>query len=119
VPRHVSAAIRISPAASGQGALHHARTLLTPASRASPPAAAGPALSHRPPHAPGSAVPAIEWLGPYDYTAATLLGDGVTAAATAHAGRTSAVDEAAAWLRAQLAAGPRPAAALLAEAKNQ
>jgi hypothetical protein len=64
-------------------------------------------------------VPAVEWLGPCDYTAATLLGDGVTDAATAHAGRTSAVDEAAAWLRAQLAAGPRPAAALLAEAKNQ
>ncbi len=61
----------------------------------------------------------VEWLGPCDYTAATLLSDAVTDAATAHAGRTTAVDAAAAWLRAQLAAGPRPAAALLAEAREE
>jgi len=79
-----------------------------------------PALRYRiAARTPGSAVPAVEWLGPCDYTAATLLGDGVTDAATAHAGRTSAVEEAAAWLRVQLAAGSRPAAELLSEAREQ
>jgi len=81
------------------------------------PTAAGAALSHCPAHT-GSAVSAVEWLGTCDYTAATLLGQGgesATGDMGAGAGRTSAVDEAAAWLRAQLAAGPRPAAELLAE----
>jgi hypothetical protein len=68
---------------------------------------------------PGSEVPAVEWLGACDYTAATLLGDVASGDAGTTAGRTTAVDEAAAWLRAQLAAGPRPAAALLAAAREE
>src|SRR5260221_13010640 len=78
-----------------------------------------PALRYRiAARTPGSAVPAVEWLGPCDYTAATLLGDGVTDAATAHAGRTSAVGEAAAWLRVALGGGSRPAGGVLGGARG-
>jgi hypothetical protein len=91
----------------------HERILASSKSNLGPPL---PALRCRiAPRTPGSAVPAVEWLGPCDYTAATLLGQGsepVSGEAGSGSGRTSAVDEAAAWLRAQLAAGPRPAAEL-------
>jgi hypothetical protein len=92
----------------------HERILASSKSNLGPPL---PALRYRiAPWTPEGDVPVVEWLGPCDYTTATLLGDAV-AGDVPGAGRTSAVDEAAAWLRAQLAAGPRPAAELLAEAR--
>jgi hypothetical protein len=96
----------------------HERILASSKSNLGPPL---PALRYRiaprtlsPLSPSGTEVPAVEWLGPCDYTAATLLGDGATGS-----GRTPAVDEAAAWLRAQLEAGPRPAAAPLAAARER
>jgi len=86
----------------------HERILASSKSNLGPPL---PALRYRiAPRTPDSAVPAVEWLGTCDYTAATLLaqGDGASGEPGSGSGRTSAVDEAAAWLRAQLAAGPRP-----------
>jgi putative DNA primase/helicase len=89
----------------------HERILASSKSNLGPPL---PALRYRiAPHGSVGDVPVVEWLGPCDYTAATLLGDsGEGANGESGSGRTSAVDEAAGWLRAQLAAGPRPAAEL-------
>src|SRR5258706_515693 len=84
----------------------HERILASRKSNLGPPL---PALRYRiAPWTPEGDVPVVEWLGPCDYTAATLLSDAVTDAATAHAGRTTAVDAAAAWLPAQPAAGSPP-----------
>jgi AAA domain/Bifunctional DNA primase/polymerase, N-terminal len=98
----------------------HERILASSKSNLGPPL---PALRYRiAPRTPDGDVPAVEWLGPCDYTAATLLGDGgdtMSGEAGTTSGRTTAVDEAAGWLRAQLAAGPRPAAELLAEARER
>jgi hypothetical protein len=98
----------------------HERILASSKSNLGPPL---PALRYRiAPHGSEGDVPVVEWLGPCDYTATTLLGDGANGAngeSGSGSGRTTAVDEAAAWLRAQLAAGPRPAAELLAEAREE
>jgi hypothetical protein len=67
---------------------------------------------------PGTTVARLVWDGESPWTAAQLL-QAQTDAAGAGAARHSVIDEARAWLRETLAAGPRPAQELQADASAQ